>query len=135
MKTQVAPSALRHVSSAKLKIIRRRFSSLYGVERADPLMERFHQLVGRYGVGAHRGAIAKPLTQRDALLITYADMVSDDGKSPLATLGEFCTARLKGAFSAIHLLPFYLLLQHLYPFLHLQSLRPSQKGKKITLIL
>jgi glycosidase len=107
MKTQVAPSALRHVSSTKLKIIRRRFSSLYGVERADPLMERFHQLVGRYGVGAHRGAIAKPLTQRDALLITYADMVSDDGKSPLATLGEFCTARLKGAFSAIHLLPFY----------------------------
>ena len=107
MKTQVAPSALRHVSSAKLKIIRRRFSSLYGVERADPLMERFHQLVGRYGVGAHRGSIAKPLTQRDALLITYADMVSEDGKSPLATLREFCTARLKGAFSAIHLLPFY----------------------------
>jgi len=107
MKTQVAHSALRHVSSAKLKIIRLRLSSLYGVERADPLMERFHQLVGRYGVGAHRGSIAKPLTQRDALLITYADMVSEDGKSPLVTLREFCTARLKGAFSAIHLLPFY----------------------------
>ena len=41
------------------------------------------------------------------MLITYADMVSARGKSPLSALREFCTARLKGAFSAIHILPFY----------------------------
>jgi sucrose phosphorylase len=47
------------------------------------------------------------LTQRDALLITYADMVTEEGESPLAALRDFCTAHLKGAFSAIHILPFY----------------------------
>ena len=34
-------------------------------------------------------------------------MVSAQDAHPLATLREFCTARLKGAFSAIHILPFY----------------------------
>ena len=65
-------------------------------------------MIGRYGVGANRSTSStKALSQKDAVLITYADMVSAQDSNPLATLREFCTARLKGAFSAIHLLPFY----------------------------
>lgn len=64
-------------------------------------------MVGRYGIGAQKQSPSKSPTQRDALLITYADMVNAKGENPLATLREFCTARLKGAFSAIHILPFY----------------------------
>ena len=107
MKIQSQSSTIKHISSAKLKTIRKRFASLYGIEQADFLMDRFYHLIGRYGVGVQKNAPPSSLTQRDALLITYADMVSDEGKRPLVALREFCTARLKGAFSAIHILPFY----------------------------
>jgi glycosidase len=107
MKMQNQSSSIKHVSSAKLKTIRRQFASLYGIEQADLLLDRFYHLIGRYGIGVQKNAPHKSLTQRDALLITYADMVSEEGKRPLVALREFCTARLKGAFSAIHILPFY----------------------------
>ena len=107
MKTQSQSTLIKHVSSAKLNTIRKRFVSLYGIERADLLLDRFYHLIGRYGIGVSKNSHSRSLSQRDAVLITYADMVSDDDKSPLAALREFCTARLKGSFSAIHILPFY----------------------------
>ena len=101
-------SSHKHVSIAKPKTIRKRFTKLYGVERADDLLERFYRMIGRYGVGKNRASLsAKPLSQKDSVLITYADMVSSQGENPLRSLKEFCTANLKGAFSAIHILPFY----------------------------
>jgi glucosylglycerate phosphorylase len=47
------------------------------------------------------------LSERDALLITYADQVRDDGVAPLQTLAAFCEKRLAGVVSGIHILPFY----------------------------
>ena len=52
-------------------------------------------------------AIPSP-DQRDAVLITYADMVSARGKSPLSVLREFCTARLKALFPQSISFPFIL---------------------------
>ena len=101
-------SSHKHVSIAKLKTIRKRFTKLYGVKRADDLLERFYRMIGRYGVGKNRTSLsAKPLSQKDSVLITYADMVTSQGENSLRSLKEFCTANLKGAFSAIHILPFY----------------------------
>ena len=108
MKNPSMTSSMKHVSSAKLKTIRKRFANLYGVEVADSLLDRFFHMIGRYGVGVHRTTLSsKVISQKDAVLITYADMVSNGKAHPLSTLREFCTARLKGAFSAIHILPFY----------------------------
>ena len=53
-----------------------------------------------------RGAAAT-LTERDALLIAYADQVREPGRAPLAALGGFAHAHLRGVVSGIHLLPFY----------------------------
>lgn len=47
------------------------------------------------------------LSQRDALLITYADQVSTAGQPPLQTLAEFCARHLRGTVSGVHVLPFY----------------------------
>jgi glycosidase len=47
------------------------------------------------------------LSERDALLIAYADQVSAPGQSPLRTLAEFSAAHLRGVVSGLHLLPFY----------------------------
>ena len=48
-----------------------------------------------------------PLTQRDSILITYADQVQQSEISPLRTLADFCTRYLSDMISGIHLLPFY----------------------------
>lgn len=108
MKSSTTTSSVKHVSSAKLKRIRKRLVALYGLEEGDILLDRFFHMIGRYGVGANRStATSKAVSEKDAVLITYADMVQKEGAHPLSTLREFCTARLKGAFSAIHILPFY----------------------------
>ena len=108
MKSSAITSSVKHVSSAKLKTIRKRLANLYGVEEADTLLDRFFHMIGRYGVGVNRTNLSsKVISQKDAVLITYADMVSDGKAHTFSTLKDFCTARLKGAFSAIHILPFY----------------------------
>jgi len=102
-------TAIKHISSTRLKSIRRRLGKLYGVERADRLLERLYQMIGRYGVGVGLSPTntSKEISQKDTVLITYADMVQSPAGSPLATLREFCTNHLKGAVSTVHLLPFY----------------------------
>jgi sucrose phosphorylase len=47
------------------------------------------------------------LTQRDAILITYADQVRGPNMPPLATLADFCAKHLKGIISGLHILPFF----------------------------
>lgn len=47
------------------------------------------------------------LTERDAVLITYADQLQQPGSSPLQTLAAFATSHLRDCVSAVHLLPFY----------------------------
>lgn len=72
--------------------------------RLEALLNRFRAPHGA-PVDALRGDL--PLTQRDALLITYADQVREPGVPPLSTLQEFCARHLKGVLSGLHLLPFY----------------------------
>ena len=89
--------------------MRRRLATVYGLEEADILLDRLYRMVGRYGVGAQPSQSGTNVTAKDVVLITYADMVksgSDEQRS-LSSLKDFCTARLKGAVSAIHILPFY----------------------------
>ncbi len=100
-------SIIKHVSNAKLQTIRRRFARLYGSETADVLLERFYHMLGRYGVGLETTDSGKIWDERDAVLITYADMVQLEGEPPLQTLCQFCSENLKGAFSTVHLLPFF----------------------------
>lgn len=102
-------TAIKHISSTRLKLLRRRLGKLYGIERADHLLDRMYQMIGRYGVGVglSSGVNSKSLSQQDVVLISYADMVQDGDRAPLDVLREFCSQRLKGAISTVHLLPFY----------------------------
>jgi glucosylglycerate phosphorylase len=60
---------------------------------------RSHSLSRRPGKGT--------LTERDAVLITYADQVQSTGVTPLRSLAEFCEHYLTGLISGIHILPFF----------------------------
>lgn len=84
--------------------------SLYGAENAATVAGRMSDLLDRWRSPWPFSSTTRDglrLTQRDALLITYADQVRRAGESPLRTLADFCERHLMGTVSGIHLLPFY----------------------------
>lgn len=66
------------------------------------LLERFRPLMPPAVAGP-----AAPVTEADALLITYPDQVREPGRAPLPVLHEFAARHLAGVVSGLHLLPFY----------------------------
>jgi glycosidase len=52
-----------------------------------------------------RHAALSRLSERDAILITYGDQLSDPGCPPLRTLGDFLDDHLREAISGVHILP------------------------------
>ncbi len=87
-------------------IITTHLITLYGDETAAWMLPRLYRLIEQY-----RGRIPAPaetsLSERDVILITYGDQVSQPGQSHLKTLTEFCNAHLSGVVTGIHILPFY----------------------------
>jgi sucrose phosphorylase len=78
---------------------------LYGARAAavlDDLMQLMRSFAGRIGGGSDGR-----LSERDAVVITYGDMVSEPGLHPLASLGEFLADRVSDVVSTVHILPFY----------------------------
>lgn len=49
----------------------------------------------------------KNFSEKDAILITYGDMISGGGKTPLQNLKKFARKYLKDCFNTIHILPFF----------------------------
>ncbi len=96
---------MKEISHEAMLRIRRRLSRLYP-DKVETLARRFYHLVGRYGVGVNPAGVDGRWSQKDAFLITYADMVQREGEAPLKTLRRFLSARLRGAVSTVHILPF-----------------------------
>src|SRR3972149_6571999 len=59
------------------------------------------------GGGGEGTGVGGEVSERDSILITYADQVRELGVSPLRTLAELCEKYLVGVVSGIHILPFY----------------------------
>ena len=96
---------MKMVSQESMERIRKRFVRLYG-EQAPQLMERLHMMIGRYGVGLEVTPLTERWTEKDTLLVTYADMIQHGDQRPLVTLKRFLEKHLPGAFRTIHILPF-----------------------------
>lgn len=73
---------------------------IYGAD-TDRLMRGMDALAERYGTAAPRPWV----TQADAMLITYGDSIREEGRPPLRVLREFLDEHVRGAVSAVHLLP------------------------------
>ena len=89
---------------------RQHLDLLYGAPAAATVAGRVSALLDQWRPllpppSKRRGKL--DLSQRDALLITYADQVRKEGEPPLKVLAEFCVRHLKGTVSGVHLLPFY----------------------------
>jgi len=84
---------------------------LYGDRAIEALSLISETLSRRHAVPGRRAASGAPLfTEKDALLISYGDMIAagpGDGRSALGRLGGFLDERLPGLFSYLHILPFF----------------------------
>ena len=49
----------------------------------------------------------KGLSEKDSMLITYADAVKKDGEKPLVTLKSFLDKYVKDSIATVHILPFF----------------------------
>jgi sucrose phosphorylase len=84
--------------------------SVYPPEAIAALGPRLAALLERSArtpVTAASALRAGALDERDAILITYADQVTQPGIAPLRALAEFCAAHLRGLIQGVHVLPFY----------------------------
>jgi sucrose phosphorylase len=90
--------------------------ALYGPAAGAAASERLRAALAAFSVRRPAGpprAAGLPLSERDALLITYGDQVirRDAGgapaEPPLRTLVDFCRRHLGGLVSGVHILPFY----------------------------
>lgn len=91
------------------KVTEEHLASLYPAGRAADAVMQLRELLAKYA-GLKCPAPSSPplpLTQRDALLITYGEQLSEAGTPPLQTLAAFCEQHLRGVVSGVHILPFY----------------------------
>ncbi len=83
---------------------------LYGPDRADSAWRRLDAVLQdfqqRNPALASESAI-QPLTQRDAILITYGDQFQEPGVPPLRTLRTVLSDTLDRPVSGVHILPFF----------------------------
>ncbi len=87
---------------------------LYGADQAPALLERLSTILTQFQqrnpqLPAGRECLApqERLTERDAILITYGDQVTEPGKPPLQTLAEVLDKYVRDAIAGVHLLPFF----------------------------
>jgi glycosidase len=87
-------------------VITQHLVALYGAESSCSVLEK---LTAQLAAFQQTGSAPAPteLSQRNVLLITYADQLRAPNQTPLLTLADFARTRLAGVVSGIHLLPFY----------------------------
>ena len=78
-------------------------NTLYTSEQARAASDQIANLIE----GFHRPPAVPALSEKDAILITYADTFRRAGEPPLQTLEAFLTGEAQGAINGVHILPFY----------------------------
>ena len=92
-----------------------KLSRLYGEDTAKeymPELERICRVYYAYKTEEmlERTKTLDPknlFTEEDVILITYGDLIREDGASPLTTLSKFCGIYLKQTINTLHILPFF----------------------------
>ncbi len=80
---------------------------LYGDEFAPDIFAAIEALRTKYGDDFHEPGATAQLSEKDLLLITYGDTLTDHGVPPLQVLRRFYRKYLQGVFELVHILPFH----------------------------
>jgi sucrose phosphorylase len=92
------------------KKLRDHVAFIYGEEPAEQITTRIFERLARFRGAYPELASSSPenrVSERDSTLITYGDMVQQDGQPPLQTLAAFLQKYLGDVVSTIHILPFF----------------------------
>src|SRR6266536_454280 len=83
--------------------------ALYGQSAGEEAFERLHVILNHYRdlPAPHQEGDDQLLSERDMLLITYADQLSEPNAFPLQTFARFSEQYLSGLINNIHILPFF----------------------------
>ena len=93
-----------------------RLSNIYGESAAKTWMPEMERILKVHYAHKPQELIdedrefdpANRFTERDLILITYGDLLSNENHSPLATLAHFLERpRLRGIVNTLHILPFF----------------------------
>ena len=84
---------------------------IYGDSVAKPLLSRLIERL-RVFKQNHPDLVEIPsnkprVTEKDAILITYGDMVQTKDQTPIQTLSAFTEHHIKDLISTVHILPFF----------------------------
>ncbi len=98
--------------SETARTLHEKLVALYGTERGTATHKRLMQMLEDFRathpeLAASRAAPSERVTERDVMLITYADTLQEPNKPPLRTLERFLRQRLAGTISSVHILPFF----------------------------
>jgi sucrose phosphorylase len=103
------------VPEAKAQRIRGRLALLYGAEREEAVYReveramRVHAAHETPEIRAAESAVdpKNRFSERDAVLITYGDLITSETRTPLRTLADFTQAFFHGLITTLHILPFF----------------------------
>ncbi len=90
--------------------IHEHLSFIYGEDQASNHTERLRKILIKFAQDHPKmrdNGKKERISERDTILITYGDMVREDGKPPLQTLTELLKDTLAGVVSSVHILPFF----------------------------
>lgn len=95
------------LSGWQRQVIAGHLTALYGGGLRDLLLRRLESVLEAHHEAMDVGLEAPPMSEKDVVLITYADQFWREGERPLDTLAHFLETRLAGLISTVHLLPFF----------------------------
>jgi glycosidase len=97
------------MADARSKAIHRLLRQLYGADEGPRTADRLIARMDRFKRETHRKfqPAEAGFSQRDVVLITYADMLAADDMLPLDSLRRFVDTWLRDLVDIIHILPFF----------------------------
>src|SRR5512134_2771321 len=97
------------MAQSELTIIHSHLLAIYGQPAGDEAFERLCAILNPYlDLPPSQGnGSPESLSERDSVLITYADQLKESDTPSLQTLTHFCERYLSGLVNTIHILPFF----------------------------
>ena len=104
-----------NISKSDKKKLKDKLNILYGEKQSKESFQEIERLLKVYYAHKTTEMIEwekefknkNRISEKDAILITYGDLINDSGQPPLETLSEISKKYFKSAFNTIHILPFF----------------------------
>ncbi len=99
----------------KREIMLERLSRIYNEDVAEVYIDELERILKVYHAHKPPAMLEKEqdftpgerFTEEDIILITYGDLMEEEGQASLATLADFCDTYLEGTINTLHILPFF----------------------------